>query len=206
MVIYTMFGYYLIMNTIYNIYEDMYNSILSKTYTKINNAPSVVRCIMESYRERFIKIIVNSARLNDKQEDIFRDMVDSAIQYRNAKYIACTFPKTLIGYLITSSNKTLKKEDFRGFSTVKREWDFDTDLWRMHFLTIDDRLNLKDLLKIPENKVFNYTYDVVRFGKTVVIRGNDVIYVWVDGLHKVVAGMNTESTGKNRPLDYVVEQ
>lgn len=194
------------MNTIYNIYEDMYNSILSKTSTKIDNAPSVVRGIMESYKERFIKIIVKSARLNDKQEDIFRDMVESAIRYRNSKYISCTFPKTLVGYLIASSNKTLKKEDFRGFSTVKREWDFDTDMWRMHFLTMDDRLNLKDLLKIPENQVVNYTYDVVRFGKTVVIKGNDVIYVWVDGLHKVVALMDTESNGKNRPLDYVVER
>lgn len=194
------------MNTIYNIYEDMYNSILSKTSTKVDNASSVVRGIMESYKERFIKIIVKSARLNDKQEDIFRDMVESAIRYQNAKYISCTFPKTLVGYLIASSNKTLKKEDFRGFSTVKREWDFDTDMYRMHFLTMDDRLNLKDLLKIPENQVINYTYDVVRFGKTVVIRGNDVIYVWVDGLHKVVAGMDTYVHGKNRPLDYVVER
>lgn len=193
------------MNTIYNIYEDMYNSILSKTSTKVDNAPSVVRGIMESYKERFIKIIVKSARLNDKQEDIFRDMVESAIRYRNSKYISCTFPKTLVGYLIASSNKTLKKEDFRGFPTVKREWDFDTDMYRMHFLTMDDRLNLKDLLKIPENQVVNYTYDVVRFGKTVVIKGNEVIYVWVDGLHKVVALMDTESNGKNRPLDYVVE-
>jgi hypothetical protein len=183
----------------------MYNSILSKTSTKVDNAPSVVKGIMKSYKERFIKIVVKSARLTDKQEDIFRDMVDSAILYRNAKYIKCTFPKSLVGYLVAASNKTLKKEDFRGFSTVHREWDFDTDLWRVHFLTMDSRLNLKDLLKIPENKVFNYTYDVVRFGKTVVIRGNDVIYVWVDGLHKIVACMNTESNGMNRPLDYVVE-
>ena len=79
-------------------------------------------------------------------------------------------------------------------------------MWRVHFLTMDDRLNLKDLLKIPENQVFNYTYDVVRFGKTVVIRGKDVIYVWVDGLHKVVAFMETENNGKTRPLDYVVER
>ena len=194
------------MNTIYNIYEDMYNSILSKTSTKVNDAPSMVNGIMNSYKERFIKIIAKSARLTDKQEDLFREMIDSAILYQNSKYITCAFPKTLIGYLIASSNKTLKKEDFRGFSTSKKEWDFDTDLWRMHFLTIDERLNLKDLLKIPENQIFNYTYDVVRFGKTVVIRGNSTIYVWVDGLHKVVAWMSKENDNKTRPLDYVMEQ
>lgn len=193
------------MNTIYNIYEGMYNSILSKTSTKVDNAPSMVKGIMKSYKERFINIIVKSARLNDKQENIFRSMVDSAIRYQNSKYISCPFPNTLIGYLIAVSNKTLKKEDFRGFSTSKKDWEYDTDIWRMHFLMIDDRLNLKDLLKIPENQIFNYTYDVVRFGKTVVIKGNCVIYVWVDGLHKVVAYMSTENTNRHRPLDYVVE-
>jgi hypothetical protein len=183
----------------------MYNSILSKTSTKVDNAPSMVKGIMKSYKERFIKIVVKSAGLTDKQEDIFRSMVDSAIRYQNSKYISCSFPKTLIGYLIAASNKTLKKDDFKGFSTSKKDWDFDTDLWRMHFLTVDERLNLKDLLKIPENQIFNYTYDVVRFGETVVIRGNSVIYVWVDGLHKIVAWMSTEYTNNHRPLDHVVE-
>lgn len=205
MVIYTMFGYYLIMNTIYNIYEDMYNSILSKTSTKVDTAKTVVRDVMESYKERYIKIIVEAARLNDEQEDIFRDMVEDAIRCEGAKYIGCQFPKSLVGYLIAASDKKLTKTDFRGFSSSQRDWEFSVDTWRMHFVTVDPKLNLKDLSKIPENEVLNYTYDVVRFGKTIVVRAKTLIYVWIDGLHKVVAMMSASTNGRNRPLDYVVK-
>lgn len=193
------------MDTIYNIYDKYYRSILGSTSSKLKTVGVEIDNMMNSYKERFIKIIVRSANLNDHQEEIFRDMVDDAIRHNNAKYITCQFPKQLVGYLIAASDKTLNQKDFRGFPADRREWDFSVDTWRLHFVTKDSRLNVKDLFKIPENKVVNYTYDVVRFGKTVIVRADTLIYVWVDGLHKVVAMMGSEPTSRNRPLDRVVE-
>lgn len=193
------------MNTIYNIYEGYYNSILSKTSVKTSNAKTVVNRVMESFKERFIKIISLSAKLDERQEDIFRDMVDDAIRVNNAKYITCQFPKSLMGYLIASSNGALTKNDFRGFPSNQKDWEFSTDLWRQHFVTVEPRLNLKDLSKIPENKILTYKYDVVRFGKTVIVRADTMVYMWIDGLHKVVAMMGETTTNRNRALDYVME-
>ena len=193
------------MNTIYNIYENTYNSILGKTTVKVDNAKTVVNRVMESFKERFIKIISLSAKLNERQEDIFRDMVDDAIRVNNAKYITCQFPRALTGYLIASSNGALTKNDFRGFPSNQKDWEFSTDLWRQHFVTVEPRLNLKDLSKIPENKVITYKYDVVRFGRTVIVRADTMVYMWIDGLHKVVAMMGDTPTNRNRELDYVME-
>lgn len=193
------------MNTIYNIYKNQYNSILSKTASKTSNAKTVVNRVMESFKERFIKIISLSAKLDERQEDIFRDMVDDAIRANNAKYITCQFPRALTGYLIASSNGALTKNDFRGFPSNQKDWEFSTDLWRQHFVTVEPRLNLKDLSKIPENEVVTYKYDVVRFGKTVIVRANTMVYMWIDGLHKVVAMMGDTPTIRNRKLDYVME-
>ena len=193
------------MNTIYNIYEGYYSSLLSKTASKTSNAKTVVNRVMESFKERFIKIISLSAKLDESQEDIFRDMVDDAIRANNAKYITCQFPKALTGYLIASSNGALTKNDFRGFPSNQKEWEFSTDTWRQHFVTVEPRLNLKDLSKIPENKVVTYKYDVVRFRKTVIVRADTMVYMWIDGLHKVVAMMGDTPTNRNRELDYVME-
>ena len=185
------------MNTIYNIYEELYNSILDKTNKKVGSASKVVKNVMDSYKERFIKIITLAAQLNESQEDIFRNMVEDAISCHNANYIECQIPKDLMGYLINSSKNQLTPADFKGFPNNKKEWEFRTSIWSVHFSSTDERLNRSNLLKIPENTVFNYVYNVVRFKNTIIIQARNFICVWIDGLHKVY-GYFTPSANKGR--------
>lgn len=192
------------MNTIYDIYEGrLYQSLLANTKTKVSNTPNVLKDIMNTFKERFIKIVKLSAKLTDEQEDLFYELVENAISYNNAKYIECNFPLSLKTYLISVSNNALSKKDFSGFPHNKKEWEFKTSVWRTHLISVDERLNIKNLSTIPENKIINYTYNVLRCGNTVIVQGKNNILIWVDGMHKIF-GYFTDVPKQNCvQLDYV---
>lgn len=189
--------YYLGMNTIYDIYE----GLLTKTKAKVVASKSIIRNLMDTYKERFIKIISHSARMTEKQEDMLRELVDNAISYDNAIYLECNFPKDLMTYLIGISQNTLTKKDFKGFPNNKKEWEFRTSVWRVHFSSVDDRLNLSYLKTIPENKITNYKYNVLRCGKTIIIQANGFICVWVDGIHKIYGNFTNSPMNSCRPIE-----
>jgi hypothetical protein len=177
------------MNTIYNIYESYYNSILSTTTSKLKNVGSVVDELSSTYKERFIKIVSTSAGFKDSQETLFRELLDKAIDSNGGPYIRCYIPKELTNLLIVKSNKNLTNDDFKGFPTNKSEYEFRTSIYFTHFVAVEPRLStMNDFYKLPENKIItDYVYDVLRIGKTIIIRKDEVIYIWIDGVYRIVA-------------------
>lgn len=194
------------MKTIYNIYENnYYNSILGKTTDKVKTVKNDIINDMNSFKERFIKIVSLAGQLNDRQESVFREFVNDCIAYENGKYIHCYFPTSIINHLIVSSGKKLTKRDFIGFPNNKRDYEFTLGMWYMHFNTIStDLTSTKYLYGLPENTVqtFNNNYRVIRLGKVAIIHKDNILYIWIDKVHRIFAMFDNSATRSACGLDY----
>ena len=122
------------MNTIYNIYETLkntYSGLLAGQDSTLSMGDKNAKDILNSPKEKLIRIVSKASEMTDKETSIFREIVDSYIQ-KYGNWCLCYIPKTTKANLIVASDKKLKVKDFQGFSENKKEYDFRCSMDRMH--------------------------------------------------------------------------
>ena len=67
------------MNTIYSIYERLYNSILAPIDDNIEQGEENAKAVLRTYKEKLIKIVSLAGGLNDDESIAFRKMIDDAV-------------------------------------------------------------------------------------------------------------------------------
>jgi hypothetical protein len=135
------------MNTIYNIYERLYNGILSPIDDNIERGEEDAKAVLRTYKEKLIKIVSLAGGLNDSESVIFRKMIDDAIKTSGTTTARCYIDKKLISGLIVCSGRQLTNDDFYGFAINTKEYNYQVSTSHVYFDTI-----IKPRLDILQNE------------------------------------------------------
>jgi hypothetical protein len=100
----------------------IYNSILGDIDNNITNMDDKLQDVNNSYFERLLHIISSAGKLSIKEKGKLRECLRHEIG--ECKYVEILLPKKIQDKLIVSSSHTLKSEDFTGFSTAIKDYDF----------------------------------------------------------------------------------
>lgn len=175
------------MNTIYNIYEALkntYSGLLAGQDSTLSMGDKNAKDILNSPKEKLIRIISTASNMNSKDPVIFREIIDSYIQeYGN--WCLCYIPKTTKANLIVASDKKLKMKDFQGFSENKKEYDFRCSIERMYIDSASDKAfdrETKNAIWIRGPKIYEINSNVkaIRLGKAIMYMYNDLLYIVID--------------------------
>jgi hypothetical protein len=123
------------MNTIYDIYERLYNGILAPIDDNIEQGEENAKAVLRTYKEKLIKIVSLSGGLNDDESVIFRKMIDDAIKTSGTTTARCYMDKKLISGLIVCSGRQLTNDDFYGFAINPKEYNFHVSTLHIYFDT-----------------------------------------------------------------------
>ena len=124
------------MNTIYNIYERLYNGILAPIDDNIEQGEENAKAVLRTYKEKLIKIVSLAGGLNDSESVIFRKMIDDGIKISGTTTGRCYVDKKLISGLIVCSGRQLTNDDFYGFAINTKEYNFQVSTSHVYFDTI----------------------------------------------------------------------
>lgn len=124
------------MNTIYNIYERLYNGILAPVDDNIEQGEENAKAVLRTYKEKLIKIVSLAGGLNDSESVIFRKMIDDAVKISGTTTAKCYMDKKLISGLIVCSGRQLTNDDFYGFAINTKEYNYQVNATHVYFDTI----------------------------------------------------------------------
>jgi hypothetical protein len=124
------------MNTIYNIYERLYNGILAPIDDNIEQGEENAKAVLRTYKEKLIKIVSLASGLNDDESVIFRKMIDDAVKISGTTTTKCYMDKKLISDLIVCSGRQLTNDDFYGFAINTKEYNYQVNATHVYFDTI----------------------------------------------------------------------
>lgn len=175
------------MNTIYNIYEALkntYSGLLAGQDSTLSMGDKNAKDILNSPKEKLIRIVSKASEMSDKETFIFREMIDSNIQ-QYGNWCLCYIPKTTQANLIVASDKKLKMKDFVGFSENKREYDFRCSMDRMYIDSASDKAfdkDTKDAIWIRGPKIYEINSNVkaIQLGKAIMYMYRDLLYIVID--------------------------
>jgi hypothetical protein len=174
------------MNTIYNIYEALkntYSGLLAGQDSTLSMGDKNAKEILNSPKEKLIRIVSKASEMTDKETLIFREIVDSHVQ-QYGKWCLCYIPKTTKANLIVASDKKLKMKDFQGFSENKREYDFRCSMDRMFIESGSNKAfdkDTKDAIWMSSPKVYELNSNV-----KAILLGNAIMYMYRDLLYIVI--------------------
>lgn len=174
------------MNTIYNIYEALkntYSGLLAGQDSTLNMGDKNAKDILNSPKEKLIRIVSKASEMTDKESFIFREIIDYNIQ-QYGNWCLCYIPKTTKANLIVASNKKLKMKDFQGFSENKREYDFRCSMDRMFIESGSNKAfdkDTKDAIWMSSPKVYELNNNV-----KAIWLGNAIMYMYRDLLYIVI--------------------
>ena len=174
------------MNTIYNIYEALkntYSGLLAGQDITLNMGDKNAKDILNSPKEKLIRIVSKASEMTDKETLIFREIIDSNIQ-QYGNWCLCYIPKTTKANLIVASNKKLKAKDFVGFSENKKEYDFRCSMDRMFIESGCVRAfdkETKEAVCMISPKVYELNSNV-----KAIWLGNAIMYMYRDLLYIVI--------------------
>lgn len=123
------------MNTIYNIYERLYNGILSPIDDNIEQGEENAKAVLRTYKEKLIKIVSLAGGLNDSESVIFRKMIDDGVKISGTTTARCYMDKKLISGLIVCSGRQLTNDDFYGFAINPKEYNYQVSTSHIYFDT-----------------------------------------------------------------------
>ena len=112
------------MNTIYDIYERLYNGILAPVDDNIEQGEENAKAVLRTYKEKLIKIVSLSGGLNDDESGIFRKIIDDTVKMSGVTTAKCYMDKKLISGLIVCSGRQLTNDDFYGFAINPKEYNY----------------------------------------------------------------------------------
>ena len=174
------------MNTIYNIYETLkntYSGLLAGQDSTLSAGNKNVQHVLNSPKEKLIRIVSKASEMTDKEASIFREIIDSNVQ-QYGNWCLCYIPKTTKANLIVASDKKLKMKDFQGFSENKKEYDFRCSMDRMFIESGSGRAfdkETKEAVCMISPKVYELNNKV-----KAIWLGNAIMYMYRDLLYIVI--------------------
>lgn len=174
------------MNTIYNIYETLkntYSGLLAGQDSTMSAGNKNVNHVLNSPKEKLIRIVSKASDMSDKEASIFREIIDSNVQ-QYGNWCLCYIPKTTKANLIVASDKKLKMKDFVGFSESKREYDFRCSMGLMFIESGSGRAfdkETKEAVCMISPKVYELNNKV-----KAIWLGNAIMYMYGDLLYIVI--------------------
>lgn len=174
------------MNTIYNIYETLkntYSGLLAGQDSTLSVGNKNVNHVLNSPKEKLIRIVSKASGMTDKEASIFREIVDSNIQ-QYGNWCLCYIPKTTKANLIVASDKKLKAKDFIGFSENKKEYDFRCSMDRMFIESGSNKAfdkDTKDAIWMISPKFYELNNKI-----KAIWLGNAIMYMYRDLLYIVI--------------------
>lgn len=123
------------MNTIYDIYERLYNGILAPIDDNIEQGEENAKAVLRTYKEKLIKIVSLAGGLNDSESVIFRKMIDDGVKISGTTTARCYMDKKLISGLIVCSGRQLTNDDFYGFAINPKEYNYQVSTSHIYFDT-----------------------------------------------------------------------
>ena len=174
------------MNTIYNIYETLkntYSGLLAGQDSTLSAGNKNVQHVLNSPKEKLIRIVSKASDMSDKETSIFRKIIDSNVQ-QYGNWCLCYIPKTTKANLIVASDKKLKMKDFQGFSENKKEYDFRCSMDRMFIESGSGRAfdkETKEAVCMISPKVYELNNKV-----KAIWLGNAIMYMYRDLLYIVI--------------------
>ena len=197
------------MKTLYNIYEaskslkNVYHGILGDIEDTLTNSDKDIKKIYNSPKEKFIRIVCNAGHFNNNETLLFRKITTEAIATQHAQAYLCYFPNELRDMLIVASKRSLKASDFKGFPTNKNKHDLNCSIEYMHLVGLSPKVEtIKDVTKNDVNKIIKLTngVSVVKIKDTYVAFDGYVIYVWVNGIYRVVFTLEDNANYPNKDI------
>lgn len=175
------------MNTIYNIYETLkstYSGLLAGQDSTLSAGNKNVQHVLNSPKEKLIRIVSKASGMTDKEVSIFREIVDSNVQ-QYGNWCLCYFPKTTKANLIVASDKKLKMKDFQGFSENKKEYDFRCSMDRMFIESGSNRAfdkETKEAVCMISPKVYelNNKIKAIWLGNAIMYMYRDLVYIIIN--------------------------
>ena len=112
------------MKSIYNIYERLYRSILGNMEDTIDRGEELAQNVLNTYKEKIIKVVTFAARMSDKETQMFRQMFEDAIKTEGTTLAHCYMDNKLKYYLINLSKRALTLDDLNVFPVNNKEYGF----------------------------------------------------------------------------------
>lgn len=162
------------MKNLIDIYETLYHGILDADFDdRLKNDDANIKKIINSYKERFIKIVSLASGMTDSDVVLLRNTITEMEKIRNDKFMLCCIPLKLRDMLIKSSDKKLTKTDFNGFASDKKEYDFSVSIELMYLERADSEVtnSLKHFKNLSKGK-----WHPLRGNASVAILGNSVVF------------------------------
>ena len=200
------------MKSIYNIYERKLNSLLDTIDSTLNTGNEIASEIQDSMKEKFIKIVSLASKMNTKETNIFRKLVDESSLNGENKYAICIIPRKTMLYLIKESGNKLNKNDFVKFPKDEKEYNFGV---MIEHLSISNECGgqakykeLVDNAKSDPGKFFNsYYIKCIKLGNAIILHNYSVIYLEINDsvslVLKTVNSGNYNSKSNIRQFEYI---
>jgi hypothetical protein len=174
------------MKTIYNIYENLkntYSGLLKGMEDTLASGVKDAKDILNSPKEKLIRIVSKASGMSDKETFIFREIIDLQVQ-QYGNWCLCYIPKTTKANLIVASDKKLKMKDFQGFSENKKEYDFRCSMDRM-FIESGSNMAFDKETKEAVCMISPKVYELNNKVKAIWL-GNAIMYMYGDLLYIVI--------------------
>lgn len=175
--------------------KSLYNSILGSMEDSLDKGLDDANKIMNSFKERYIKIISLAANMADKEINKFRDIVNDLT--KNEKYILCYIPQRIRDNLTVLSKRKLSKPDFNGFFPGVKEYEFQCSMEYLAIELADTNMNnmVIDAKNKPGTIVKGNKFNVIYLGNATIIFGDHLIYTIIkSNLYTRVIARFTDST------------
>ena len=179
------------MNSIYNIYERLYNGLLAGMDDTMSRGDKVAMNIYNSFKEKLIRIVHQAGQLSDQEIVTFRSIINDMMR-DGYHYAVCPMPSQLQSSLIAASKRKLSKHDFAGFLTSKKEYDFRCSLEYMHLDSCaPNTLNthqLIDELRSHKNrfKILNKKVRTIALGNAIIYQEGRLMYITIDETYRII--------------------
>lgn len=194
------------MKSLYNTYESLYHGILDTDFdNRLKDSDKAIDDIINSYKERFIKIMSFACSMTDIETLILRKTITELQAIRNDNFMLCYIPAILRDMLIKLSNRKLTKHDFDGFSTDKKEYEFATSMEWLYLERADNTVttDLRKFKKLPKNKWHNLKggIQVIVLGDAVIFKRDTLLYFYINNIYRLPFRLvNNHSNKHSRPL------
>ena len=166
------------MKNIYDIYEklhNVYHSILDDIEDNITGGEKAAQYVLNTYKEKIIKIVGLAGGLNDSESIIFRKIIDDAVKTNGTTTARCYMDKKLISGLIVCSGRQLTNDDFYGFAINTKEYNYQVSSTHVYFDTII-KPGLKDLQSEAKHNKGKFVYSDDNSARCVCLGDNTYIF------------------------------
>lgn len=194
------------MKRLIEIYETLYHGILDADFDdRLKNDDINIKKIINSYKERFIKIVSLASDMTDSDVVLLRNTITEMESMHNDKFMLCYIPSTLRDMLIKSSDKKLTKTDFNGFASDKKEYDFGVSIELMNLERADTEVtnSLKQFKNLSKGKWHPLRGDasVAILGNSIVFKKDTLLYFYINDTYRLPFRLISNHSNKHsRPL------